>query len=624
MLSPITSLINVDGSPLVLTLILSVFILLVGAGIDKQNGHETSCLSFRPTHVWTSLLNRLRAWLFLTQGPSLIQKGYNKGAAKQIIQPQYTLHEFDWSELRGKDGTPLVRTLRVLLTNALPSLMGDVRRAMEVIIDRGYETGGLKNGIKSPALFPMIIESIAYCNALAFFGKEIAYNEKFVKASVGFIENTLIASEIVRVLPRAIAPAVGKFLAARFASQHIMFDTLIPIAEQRLEEYARKKLGHEVPVHKDCIQWVMENSPKSNPWSAERIVHELMALWFGSVHITSTTTCFAIHDLCLRPEYIPILRQEIESTGWDSFDQFGGQTFALLDSFIKESARTTPVEALSTRRMALQPYYLSETHRVEPGEWVCTPPKAMAADPTYYADPLEFHGFRFVKPELLNEQLTKAFRAAKPKRESQLTNIDDWQLWGTGRCACPGRFYAAAIMKMMLALFITKWDMELEDSTASRSSIEDHSKEKLTSQQGWSSKTFAPFVNTSPKMPSLHHLPALLVATSETFGGVWPLFNAQTAILAFGLPSRIADSPAAQSIMLIASSRITTIGLIIYVLYHQEHYAAVDSVLAVMGLYAALMDGFVCWRESVPRMAVFRSFCALTVAWFGLTGWTAG
>ena len=43
-------------------------------------------------------------------------------------------------------------------------------------------------------------------------------------------------------------------------------------------------------TQKDCVQWVMENSPKTKPWSVKRVVHELIALWFGSVHITSTVS----------------------------------------------------------------------------------------------------------------------------------------------------------------------------------------------------------------------------------------------------------------------------------------------------------------------------------------------
>lgn len=40
-----------------------------------------------------------------------------------------------------------------------------------------------------------------------------------------------------------------------------------------------------------------------------------------------------------------MLRDEIEKTGWQAFDKSGGKTFPLMDSFMKESARLTPVES---------------------------------------------------------------------------------------------------------------------------------------------------------------------------------------------------------------------------------------------------------------------------------------
>ena len=37
-------------------------------------------------------------------------------------------------------------------------------------------------------------------------------------------------------------------------------------------------------VQTDITQWVIDTSPKENPWTSERIVHEIMALWFASIH----------------------------------------------------------------------------------------------------------------------------------------------------------------------------------------------------------------------------------------------------------------------------------------------------------------------------------------------------
>lgn len=122
----------------------------------------------------------------------------------------------------------------------------------------------------------------------------------------------------------------------------------------------------------------------------------------------------------------------------------------------------------------------------------------------------------------------------------------------------------------------------------------------------------------------LRHLPGPFIASSETFGGFWPLFNAERAILAFGLPEPIAESAPAQATMFIASSRISTIGLTIFALYGQGNLAAIDTVLAVMGLYVGVMDGYLCWREGRPKKGLFRSASAFTVAAVGLAGCTAG
>ncbi|UKZ64992.1 uncharacterized protein TrAtP1_006194 [Trichoderma atroviride] len=389
-----------------------------------------------------------------------------QAAAKEILQPRYTMQNFNWFDKKGADGMPLIRTLRTLLTNHLPDILPDIRRSMSVLLDRAQDSQPIVNGSYTSPVFPIIIEAISLTNAAAFFGSEISHDKKFMAAAIGFIEQTLLAAEAIRVLPKAIAPLIGNMIAKNLGSGKAIYDALIPIAEERLEERAQKKLGHGVPEHHDCIQWVMECSPRSSPWSAERIVHELMALWFGSVHITSTVTNAFI--LFMIVEAKDRIINEIESTGWAQFEQSGGKAFPLLDSFMKESARINPVESVSSRRMALKPFELSDGTRVEAGEWICAAARGMMLDARYYTAPHEFQGFRFVDPSILKTQLADDIVSQVQGTPSNFTDIGDWQLWGTGRSACPGRFYATAVMKTLLALFITKYDMQLEEKAAGR------------------------------------------------------------------------------------------------------------------------------------------------------------
>ncbi|KAJ6499806.1 hypothetical protein DFH09DRAFT_945135, partial [Mycena vulgaris] len=114
------------------------------------------------------------------------------------------------------------------------------------------------------------------------------------------------------------------------------------------------------------------------------------------------------------------------------------------------------------------------------------------------------------------------------------------------------------------------------------------------------------------------HIPSLFVATATTFGGLMPFFNAEHAILEFGLPLRIAASKPAhwQSIMILSSARITAIGLVIFLFYFQGNLAAVDTVMALMA-YVGAVDGYVCWMEGVPGKALFRAGSGLLIGAWG-------
>ncbi|KAM7208248.1 putative cytochrome P450 E-class, group IV [Naviculisporaceae sp. PSN 640] len=456
-----------------MSLVIVLFELKIQTSPEGPSKDARVSRSFPSPSIWLSA--RSSAWLFLFRGPEMIQQAYDKskgtffhidvpenrylvvssqkhikeidsaphhvlslqGAAEEILQPQHTMAGFNWLEKRGAEGAPLIRTLRTLLTNHLPDVLPDIKsllsRILQTTVSEAQDDAGTE---ASFALYPMVVKAVSRSNALAFFGPDLARNEAFLKAAIDFIEQTLVIAEIIRLLPESLVEPVSTFLQKRLTASRIIFSTLEPIAAQRLEQRAQAVLGHRVPEHKDCIQWVMESSQSrlnTKPWTAGRIVHELIALWFGSVHITSTTLCFAIHDLCLHPGYLAPLRREVETVGWESFYKSQGNGFPLLDSFIKESARLTPVESVSTRRKALQPFAFSDGLTVPAGEWVCTAARGMVQEETYCPDAGEFRGFRFSDMATIASTVTGDTRGytAQPG----FTNIADWQIWGTGRCA---------------------------------------------------------------------------------------------------------------------------------------------------------------------------------------------
>ncbi|KAI0893525.1 cytochrome P450 [Annulohypoxylon nitens] len=374
-----------------------------------------------------------------------------QGASKQMLQPVYTMSRFNWFNVRGTEGVGFVRTLRTLLTNNLPNILPQLGALNAIQFATALEKQPVVNGSTHCKIYPVIVDMVVVSNAVSFFGADLV----FLARAKDYIEETLICAEIVRLVPKFLSPIIGRIISRYLVSQDTIFDTLLPIAEQRCQERDHAKLGRPVPKHSDCIQWIMETSPRQKPWSPQRVVHELMAIWFGSVHALSTTIVFAVHDLCLHPEYIAPLRVELER-GYSQFERTA-QGLDLLDSFIKESARLTPVEAsklqqscqtqfkrtsdcllVSTRRSALQPFEFSDGTKLNVGDWACTPVRSIMQNAKNYPEPLSFNGFRFVDPSRVSQCMPE--EAAPPglfqPTPSKLTDVDNmWHVWGTGRMA---------------------------------------------------------------------------------------------------------------------------------------------------------------------------------------------
>ncbi|KAI0161878.1 hypothetical protein GGR52DRAFT_143785 [Hypoxylon sp. FL1284] len=127
------------------------------------------------------------------------------------------------------------------------------------------------------------------------------------------------------------------------------------------------------------------------------------------------------------------------------------------------------------------------------------------------------------------------------------------------------------------------------------------------------------FENFQPR-----HIPTLFTATVMTFGGMWSYLDPRAAMLEFGLPERIASTPAAAAVMHINNARTTVVGMCLYTLYFRRQLSACDTILAILCAYAGLVDSYVVWREGNPRKAAFRLVSSGLLSAAGFAGWTAG
>jgi hypothetical protein len=75
----------------------------------------------------------------------------------------------------------------------------------------------------------------------------VVKDEKFMVSALEYVEQTLLNAEIVKLLPKFLAPVVGRILSRCLSSHKTFFESLIPATEQRIEERNLKSLGHAVP-----------------------------------------------------------------------------------------------------------------------------------------------------------------------------------------------------------------------------------------------------------------------------------------------------------------------------------------------------------------------------------------
>jgi len=100
----------------------------------------------------------------------------------------------------------------------------------------------------------------------------------------------------------------------------------------------------------------------------------------------------------------------------------------------------------------MKDFTFSDGTTIPAGNIISLAASCMQTDPDYYSDPETFDGFRFHK---IREQEGESSKYL-------ISSLDlDYVLFGHGRHACPGRFFAATEVKAMLAHIVLNYDVKM-------------------------------------------------------------------------------------------------------------------------------------------------------------------
>jgi len=264
----------------------------------------------------------------------------------------------------------------------------------------------------------------------------------------------MLSANVLHLVPSVFKPLAGYFLSRVKSSTKRVEKFIGPTILERLEKDAQYGPDWEGKPN-DLISWLIDQAPAGYR-NVEDITIRVMLINFAAIHTTSITLTNAVFDLAARPEYIKPLREEIEETirayGWTK-DAMG--RMQKLDSFLKESSRLAGVGSLSLTRKAMKDFTFSNGVTVPAGYTVAAASAGIHHDPELYEDPDNFNGFRF------SDMREKGTNEHDPLRHQMVSLDPSYLLFGHGRHACPGRFFAVNEVKAMMANILINYDIKL-------------------------------------------------------------------------------------------------------------------------------------------------------------------
>ncbi|KHN94005.1 P450 monooxygenase [Metarhizium album ARSEF 1941] len=353
-----------------------------------------------------------------------------------------------------------IRALQAKITPNLAKLCDDMTDELEYSLRTDLPPCHEWTSVPIQPFFLRAVERIVH---RIFVGSTLCRDPEWLKAAFGHADNVTITQIAMRSVPTVLRPLLNlclpfswKYKACIRAGKKI----LIPEVERRRE---LERSGVDYLKSNDLLQAMLEmTSPEDEDGQPDTLANLMMTMTAIAGHSTAASGSHALFDLVSRPEYIDLLRQEAETTLTACEMRFTKQTLADLrkmDSFLRESQRHNPLSLLGFLRVVKAPagITLQDGTHVPYGAQLCIPPASISRDPEILDDAESFDGLRYYEQRRQDPSQDK---------KHQYATADKVHLhFGYGKWACPGRFMASDMLKMILATLLLRYDIKYPEGT---------------------------------------------------------------------------------------------------------------------------------------------------------------
>lgn len=343
-------------------------------------------------------------------------------------------------------------TMRNVLTRNTPAVLASFTAEVEYAVNKMI--GPCKDWTAIKPRYAMS-RIASLMSGRAFVGLPLSREEEWVEATVDYTAGVSRAWMVLRLIPWPI-----RFFVAPFLPQVKHLKRQRAINEQKLapliaEKRSGAKKDKSVPGG-DMIEWFM--SQYAEPPNAKQLGRDQLLATFASIYNLSNALTYVIFDLAaLDPADVELLREEVlQHVPPDGrIDKMNLPKLKRLDSFVKESQRLSPPSLVNIPRIVTSPNGLrcSTGHVLPQGTRMTIHAHAINHNPALYPEPDKFDPFRFSR--------LRELPGNEHKYQHATTGIDNIN-FGHGIWACPGRFFASAQIKVVLAYVLRHYDIRLK------------------------------------------------------------------------------------------------------------------------------------------------------------------
>ncbi|MCJ1330549.1 hypothetical protein MMC10_007234 [Thelotrema lepadinum] len=376
---------------------------------------------------------------------------------------KHTMNNLDHNEQRISRSRLYGRVLNVNGPKQLTSLFTDLQQvgidAFNVELQKGKQVGPSK----SIKLASSVRRTVSRMMCRAFFGERLTKDVEFREALLRYSADMVASMGAFQVTPGFLAPTVHRWITNNGAAMHLILSRVN--AELHALDLSAVKDHSERDPEPTILHTMADTIRGHDYWNNDLLAQAILGIWFAASHQPWMNLDFTILELCARPDAVADLRSEILSTITDAGDETAldyqavEHRMPLLDSFIKETIRVNPLDTLAIRRKALKPFQFTNGPAVPLNSMACTSSYDQMHDANAYPNPHAFNAKRFAPDSSTKSSM----------RGARLVDVSDkFPVWGFGSLACPGRFHASLMMKLVLVHLITRYDFQFRDEKAPR------------------------------------------------------------------------------------------------------------------------------------------------------------